>query len=191
MQKILGIVASPRGRGNTEQLMERVLGAAREAGAETKLFTVAGKTIKPCVACDACVTGKVEFCVQKDDMLDLYPLMKWADAIVFGSPVYMGTMTSQLKAIFDRARSLWRQPGGLLQKAAAAVVVGEGRWGRQEFAVQTIWWAAANHGMIIFEPDADVCAVANEPGDVQRDERALAAADALGHRLATTNLTVG
>ena len=190
MQRILGIVASPRGRGNTEQLMERVLAAAREAGAETKLFTVAGKTIKPCVACDACSRGKVEFCVQKDDMLDLYPLMKWADAIVFGSPVYMGTMTSQLKAIFDRARSLWRQPGGLLHKAAAAVVVGEGRWGRQEFAVQTIWWAAANHGMIIFEPDADVCAVGNEPSDVQRDERALAAADALGRRLATANLTV-
>jgi hypothetical protein len=45
--------------------------------------------------------------------------------------------------------------------------------------------------MIIFEPDADVCAVANEPGEVQRDERALAAADALGRRLATSNLTVG
>jgi len=191
MNCILGIVGSPRRGGNTEILMERVLAAAREEGAETKLFSVAGKTIKPCVACDACARGKVQFCVQKDDMLDLYPLMQWADAIVFGSPVYMGTMTSQLKAVFDRARSLWRQPGGLLHKAAAAVVVGEGRWGRQEFAVQTIWWAATNHGMIVFEPDADVCAVANDPGEVRKDERALANADALGRRLARAKLEVG
>jgi multimeric flavodoxin WrbA len=41
MRRVLGIVGSPRKRGNTEQLMERVLAAAREAGAETRLFTVA------------------------------------------------------------------------------------------------------------------------------------------------------
>ncbi len=124
-------------------------------------------------------------------MQELYPMMQWAEAIVFGTPVYMGTMTAQLKCIFDRARSLWREPGGMLHKGAAAVVVGEGRWGRQEFAVQTIWWAAANHGMIVLEPDADVCAVANEPGDVLADGRALKEAEALGRRLARLKFSLG
>jgi len=127
MNHILGLVGSPRKGGNTEQLMERVLAAAREAGAETKLFTVAGRTIAPCTACDACLNNPDEFCAIEDAMAELYPLMEWADAIVFGSPVYMGTMTAQLKAVFDRSRPLWRKPGGLLQKAAAAVVVGEGQ----------------------------------------------------------------
>jgi len=184
MTHILGLIASPRKGGNTEILMERVLAAAREEGAQTRVFSVAGKTIAPCTACDACARGEVEFCAVDDDMMELYPLMQWADIIVFGSPVYMGTMTAQLKAIFDRARSLWRVPGGMLHKGAAAVVVGEGRWGRQEFAVQTIWWAATNHGMIVLEPEADVCGVANEPGDILRDERALRDAEALGRRLA-------
>ena len=47
MNRILGIVGSPREGGNTEQLMERVLAAAREEGAETLLFTCAGKDIAP------------------------------------------------------------------------------------------------------------------------------------------------
>jgi len=190
MNHILGLVGSPRKGGNTEQLMERVLAAAREAGAETKLFTVAGRAIAPCSACDACLNNPDEFCAIEDAMAELYPLMEWADAIVFGSPVYMGTMTAQLKAVFDRSRPLWRKPGGLLQKAAAAVVVGEGRWGRQEFALQTIYWAAANHGMIVFEPEADVCGVADAPGDIENDEQALRAAANLGRRLATTRLAV-
>jgi len=206
MPHILGLIASPRKGGNTEILIEKVLAAAREEGAalrraqghpgpspgvETRTFSVAGKTIAPCNACDACARGEVEFCAIGDDMMELYPLMQWADIIVFGSPVYMGTMTAQLKCIFDRARSLWRVPGGLLHKGAAAVVVGEGRWGRQEFAVQTIWWAATNHGMIVLEPEADVCGVANEPGDILKDERALRDAEALGRRLARVKLSVG
>lgn len=190
MNRILGIVASPRKGGNTEILMERVMAAAREEGAETKIFSLAGKTVSPCTACDACVRGEVKYCAIGDDMQDLYPLMEWAEAIVFGSPVYMGTMTAQLKCVFDRARSLWRVKGGLLHKGAAAVVVGEGRWGRQEWAVQTIWWAATNHGMIVLEPEADVCAVANEPGDVLNDGWALKQAEALGRRLARLKLSV-
>ena len=50
--------------------------------------------------------------------------MLWADAIVFGSPVYMGTMTAQLKAVFDRARPLWIMENALSHKVAAAVAVG-------------------------------------------------------------------
>jgi multimeric flavodoxin WrbA len=189
MAKILGIVGSPRKGGNTEQLMERVLAAAAEAGAETRVFSLAGKTVGPCVACDACVSGKVEYCVQQDAMADLYPLMEWADAIVFGSPVYMGTMTAQLKAVFDRARSLWRKPGGMLNKPAAAVVVGEGTWGRQEFALQSIEWAAVNHGMIVAGADAELCGVANKPGDILQDSEALEGADRLGRHLAGVSIS--
>jgi multimeric flavodoxin WrbA len=117
-------------------------------------------------------------------MGELYPLMQWADAIAFGSPVYMGTMSAQLKAVFDRARPLWRKPGGLLNKPAAAVTVGEGRWGRQEFALQSIEWAAVNHGMVVAGPDAELCGVADAPGDILQDGEALSGAERLGRHLA-------
>jgi multimeric flavodoxin WrbA len=197
MQRILGVVGSPRPGGNTEQLVQRVLDAARAEGAETKLFIAAGKTIAPCLACDDCVGGPPDYCVQRDGMAELYPLMLWADAIVFGSPVYMGTMTAQLKAIFDRARPLWIMDNALSTKVAAAVAVGDGRWGGQELTIQSIYWAALNHGMVVAGSASlpfgnwEVCAQARAPGEVLRDEAALRAAEGLGRRLARLRVEQG
>lgn len=195
MQNILGISGSPRRSGNTQLLVERVLEAARREGSATSLFVLAGKKIEPCLACDACVGGPPEFCVQRDDMADLYPLMLWADAIVFGTPVYMGTMSAQMKAIFDRARPLWLMNNALSTKVAAAVAVGEGRWGGQELAIQSIYWAALNHGMVVAGSASmpydnwEVCGIADEPGGILNDESALRAADGLGRRLARMKMS--
>lgn len=194
MRNILGIVGSPRKGGNTELLMQRVLEAARQEGAATSLFSMAGKTIAPCLACDDCLGGPPEWCVQKDDMLDLYPLMAWADAIVFGTPVYMGTMTAQLKAVFDRARPLWIMDNALSRKVAATIAVGEGRWGGQELALQHVYWAALNHGMVVMGSASlpygnwEVCGIAGAPGEILNDEEAMAAARGLGRRLARLKL---
>jgi len=196
MHNLLGIVGSPRRGGNTEQLMERLLAAAGGEGAATRLFTLAGKIIAPCLACEHCVGGPPEFCVQKDDMAELYPLMLWADAIVFGTPVYMGTMTAQLKAVFDRARPLWLMDNALSTKVAAAIAVGEGRWGGQELALQHVYWAALNHGMIVVGSASlpygnwEVCGVAGEPGEITSDTAAMQAAEGLGRRLAHLELSV-
>ncbi|MHB8105200.1 MAG: flavodoxin family protein, partial [Dehalococcoidales bacterium] len=75
--------------------------AAREAGTDTDIFLVTGKTINGCDGCGACAqTGGV--CKIKDDMQTLYQKMEWADAIAFGSPVYFNYITAQAKAIIDR-----------------------------------------------------------------------------------------
>jgi multimeric flavodoxin WrbA len=98
--KILGIVGSPRPGGNTEIMIEEVLSAARDLGAETDIFLVAGKTISGCDGCHGCFkTGR---CKIKDDMQPLYKKMEWADGIVFGSPVYFNYVTAQAKAVIDR-----------------------------------------------------------------------------------------
>ena len=194
MDRVLGIVGSPRLGGNTELLVSRVLESAGREGAETKLFTVAGKEIAPCRACTDCVATGLSPCSQQDDMAELYPLLLWADAIVFGSPVYMGTMSAQLKAVFDRSRPLWGMENALSTKAAAAVVVGEGRWGGQELTIQNIYWAALNHGMIVVGSVSElygnweVCGQAGEEGAILKDELALRAADGLGRRLARLTL---
>ncbi len=181
MKRILGIAGSPRFESNTELLVAKVLESAAAEGAETRLFALAGKTIAPCLACDDCVGGPPEFCVQKDAMQELYPLMLWAEGIVFGSPVYMGTMTAQLKAVFDRARPLWLMDNALSPKVAAAVAVGGGEFGGQELTIQNIYWAALNHGMIVVGSASlrygewEVCGRASEPGEVARDAQAVAA----------------
>ena len=192
MQHILGLVGSPRKGGNTELLMERVLEAAREEGAATTLFTVAGRTIMPCTACASCVRDPSGRCVQQDDMTELYPLLEWADAIVFGTPVYLNSMTAQLKAVLDRMRPLWWMGRKLSGKVIAVVTVGAARWGGQEVAATHVLACALNHGMMLAGSPSDagwqVCAVGRDPGVVLQDTRALEAARDLGRRLAQLSL---
>ena len=52
--KILGLSFSPRKNGSTVLLLNEALAAAKEAGAETELYSISGKNIQPCDACRAC-----------------------------------------------------------------------------------------------------------------------------------------
>ena len=106
--KVLGIVCSPRKGGNTEIMMKEALTSAGEAGAETDLVSVAGKNIAPCDGCNGC--RKTGVCLIKDDMQAIYQKMEAADGIIFGSPVYFGSVSAQCKAVMDRTFAfLWRQ----------------------------------------------------------------------------------
>jgi len=118
--RVIGIVGSPRKNGNTEILMKEVLKVAREAGCETEMFLMSGKQVAPCDACGTCFqTGS---CVVQDDMQELYEMMERADAIVFGSPVYFGSVSAQKKAVMDRMFALLRRRA-LKDKVAGALVV--------------------------------------------------------------------
>ena len=118
--KVLGIVCSPRRGGNTEILMKEALQAAKEAGAETRLFSLVDKEITPCDACGAC--EQTGICIVEDDMQDLYRELEQADGLIFGTPVYFTNVSAQAKAVIDRtfAFLLSRKLRG---KVAAALVV--------------------------------------------------------------------
>ena len=118
--KILAICCSPRKKGNTETLLNEALAAAKKEGAEVELFTVAGKTIGPCTACNACREEGI--CSQKDDMQPLYDKMLAADGIIFGTPVYFYNMTAQCKTVMDRSIAL-NHPGRNLNNKVGGIVV--------------------------------------------------------------------
>ncbi|MBN7772282.1 flavodoxin family protein [Clostridium aminobutyricum] len=99
--KIIGFSASPRKEGNTAWIINKILEGAKEQGAETSAFSFSDLDIKPCRGCWACHKGD-QGCVIKDDMQKIYDALEDADAIVFGSPVYMGQMSAQGKIFTDR-----------------------------------------------------------------------------------------
>jgi len=103
--KVLGIVCSARKGGNTEILVKEALASAQKAGADTELFSVIKKNIAPCDGCSSCL--KTGVCHIQDDMQSLYQQMEAADAIIFGSPVYFGSVSAQAKAIMDRTFPLY------------------------------------------------------------------------------------
>ena len=117
--KVLGIVGSVRRGGNTEILVKEALAAAQEEGAQTELVSVAGKDLAGCDGCGSC--RKTHACHLQDDMQSIYQQLEAADAIVFGSPVYFGSVSAQMKAIMDRMY-LFLRDRKLKGKAAAPVL---------------------------------------------------------------------
>jgi multimeric flavodoxin WrbA len=100
VKTILGIVGSPRKKGNTHTLVSRVLEGAAEEGARTDLVLLGDLTIRECDGCHACWRGKP--CPKRDDMNLLYARIAASDAIVFGTPVYWYGPTALMKAFIDR-----------------------------------------------------------------------------------------
>jgi len=99
--KILGINSSPRRKNSrTLKLVQAVLDGARTQGAEMELVDICALDIDYCIGCQACfATGE---CFHVDDLAELINKMLSADGIVLGSPVYMHSVTAQLKTIIDR-----------------------------------------------------------------------------------------
>jgi multimeric flavodoxin WrbA len=99
--KIIGIIASPHKEGNTAWAVNKILEGAKGQGAETQSWCFSDLDIKPCRGCSCCKKdGKG--CVLNDDMQNIYAAFANADAIVLGSPVYMGQMSAQAKIFTDR-----------------------------------------------------------------------------------------
>jgi multimeric flavodoxin WrbA len=104
--KIIGFTASPRKKGNTAWIVDKILEGAKEQGAETQFWYSSELDIKPCLSCYGCrqgdLAGERTRCIIKDDMQKLYDTLEQADALVLGSPVYMGQMSAQAKIFMDR-----------------------------------------------------------------------------------------
>ncbi|MFZ0005143.1 MAG: flavodoxin family protein [Methanoregula sp.] len=99
--RILAIHGSPRTiRSTTRRLANFVLEGAADAGAATEIIDLADYRIIPCTACEACILNGI--CVNDDDVPAIISRMKEADALVFGSPVYIDNITGQMKIFFDR-----------------------------------------------------------------------------------------
>lgn len=103
--KVLGIMGSPRKQSNTDILLDSALEGAKEAGAEVEKVLVSKLKISPCLEIYAC--RKDGNCAIKDDMQMLYEKLLEADHIIFASPIFFYSITSQAKALVDRCQALW------------------------------------------------------------------------------------
>lgn len=143
---ILGICGSPR-KQSTDYVLREALNYLEEQGEETEFFTVRGKNIGFCRHCDYCV--KHGECVLKDDVFELYDLIKKADGFILASPMYNGGISAQLKAILDRTRGLLTtEPKLLNNKVGTCIMIGGDKYGGQELAMQQVITFYMLNGMI-------------------------------------------
>lgn len=103
--KVLGIMGSPRIKGNTDLLLGEALRGAETKQAEVEKVVVDKLKITPCREYYGCL--KDGNCVIRDDMNDIYPKLLEADGIMVASPIFFYGLTAQLKALIDRCQALW------------------------------------------------------------------------------------
>ena len=101
--KAFAISGSSRGaKGVTWKLLERFLVGLEEGGAQTNVIQLRDLTISYCNACLTCMHKTPGKCAIKDDMDSIYPHLKESDLFVMATPVYVDTMSAQMKAVMDR-----------------------------------------------------------------------------------------
>ena len=181
--KILAINGSPRKDGNTAKLLKEI--TKDHVDVDLDYFDLNDLKIKDCQSCYFC--KKNDACAVKDDMQKLYKKLREADAIVLGSPVYFGSMTSQCKAFLERCIALRSPEFVLSNKVGGVVAVGGARNGGQELTIQGIQAALMCHEMLIVgdgKPSAHRGAtVWNQKDDISQDDFGLGTLRNLGRRV--------
>lgn len=100
--RILVLNGSPRSKGNTKQMVEAFQAGAKAAGHQVDVADVCRMKINGCLACEYCHSKGNGSCIQKDDMQEIYDLLKEAEMLVIASPIYYHGVSGQLKCVLDR-----------------------------------------------------------------------------------------
>ncbi len=103
--KVLAINGSPRTKCNTATLFNNELEGAASHGAETDLVHLYKLDFIGCISCFACKLKNGESygrCAVKDDLTPILKKAEGADAIILGSPIYLGTATGEMRSFMER-----------------------------------------------------------------------------------------
>ena len=103
--KLIAVNGSPRKDWNTATLLRSALDGAASQGAETELFHLYDLTYKGCISCFSCKKKEGKHygtCAVKDDITPVMDKIYAADAFIFGSPIYLGSLTGEMRSFIER-----------------------------------------------------------------------------------------
>ena len=182
--KVVAFSGSARKNGNTAILVNHVFRELENEGIRTELFQLAGKKIRGCIACYKCFEKKNRRCsVEKDVVNDCIPMMLEAEGIILASPTYFSDVSSEMKALIDRAGMVSRANEDMLKRKVGAAVAVHRRGG----AIHS--FDTMNHFFFIGQmivPGSSYWnfAVGRDIGDVEKDEEGIQTMKQLGQNMA-------
>ena len=97
------LMASPRPKGNTVELLKPFLAELEEHKAEVTYIYLPDKNILPCRGCYVCQKVSDKYgCIQQDDVSEIMEKVIACDCIVLATPIYSWYCTAPMKALLDR-----------------------------------------------------------------------------------------
>jgi multimeric flavodoxin WrbA len=183
--KVIAFNGSPKAEGNTFHALQLVTAEMEKKGIDCEIVHVGNKAIRGCTACGQCVKKQNEQCVIKDEVNDWIQLMKGADGLLIGSPVYYSGIAGTMKCFLDRAFFVAGVNGGLLRGKVGAAVAAVRRSG----GIPT--FDQLNHFINYAEmivPTSNYWNVIHglTPGEVLQDEEGVQIMQVLGQNMAYT-----
>ena len=182
--KVLAVCGSARKDGNTATLVRHLFEELEKEGIETEMIQLAGERIGGCKACYECVKRKDRRCAVEEDIVnEIIGKMETSDGIVLASPVYFSDVSSELKAVIDRAGMVARANDYMFKHKVGAAVVAVRRGG----AIHT--FDTINHfffleQMIVPGSIYWNFAFGRDKGEVENDEEGIGTIRELGRNMA-------
>ncbi len=102
--KTIILNGSPRKNWNTAMMLKEAQNGAAFVGAETEYIDLFDLTYTGCRSCLACKRKGAERCrcFWKDDLSPVIDHIFASDALIIGSPIYLGDITSQVHGLIER-----------------------------------------------------------------------------------------
>lgn len=182
--KVVAINGSPRSGGNTSRLIRIVLDKLGENGIETDIMQLGGKPVRGCRACYKCAEQKDKRCTIKSDQVNAcIEKMLECEGMLLGSPTYFSNVTSEMKALIDRAGIVSKVNGDMLKRKVGAAVIAVRRAGSIQ-AFNAINQFYTINQMIIPGSNYWNMGIGKEKGDVEWDQEGMVTMEILGENFA-------
>ena len=144
--KVVAINGSPRKNGNTWFALQTVGDMLVAEGIDFEIIHVGLKPVHGCVACRKCFDNKNNKCsINSDGFNDFLAVVREADGIILGSPVYYSGIAGTMKCFLDRLFYVSGANGGWMRHKVGASVVAVRRSGG------SATWNALNYYLTISE----------------------------------------
>ncbi len=181
---VVAFNGSPRKGGNTERLLRYVAEELDAEGIDTEIIQIGGKGLHGCTACGKCYERQDRKCSLDSDIVNhCIARMTDADGILIGSPTYFADVSTETKALIDRAGFVGMANGGLYARKVGAAVVAVRRAGGIH-AYDTINHFFGICNMFTVGSSYWNLGLGHEPGDVDQDEEGIATMQTLGANMA-------
>ena len=182
--KVVAFNGSARKDGNTAILVNTLFAELKREKIQTELVQLSGKKIRGCTACGKCFEKKDRQCVIANDIVnECIEKMLDADGIILASPTYFADVSTEMKALIDRAGFVAKANDDMFRRKVGAAVVAVRRGGAIH-AFDTM-----NHFFFISQmvvPGSSYwnVGIGLEAGDVESDDEGLATMKTLGANMA-------
>ena len=184
-KKVLVLLGSPRKKGNSTTLAQKIIEGAEAAGATVETIYLHGQDIAACHACYGCLKPDNKSCVIDDDMQPIYQKLIDTDAWVIASPVYWFTMSAQTKLFMDRCFALFNNKKEAFAGKSIAIAM--------SYADPDPFLSGCVNALRTFQDmfryvGANIVGMvygcAEKPGEIKSNQTLMQEAEALGQKLA-------